>query len=118
MKQNKVKISDIFKKIGGFSQIILELSYKEKNKIVPTKKQVRISISLEKFFEKIEDLIKGKEEKICLAHGMTDIDIFKVGKDFCLMVSVSPGLDDYYFISEKEFLNMRKFIHYELQALS
>jgi len=98
------KVPKIF---GGWK---IDIVYREgDNDIFPV--SMSIEIDQTKFGDELLDADFRKEDtRLCYTNGMTDIDIFKRGDDYCIYYSINDGSYVYFFFSEEEFSQLKSWL--------
>lgn len=58
-------------------------------------------------YDELKELVSGKRKRVYAAHGMTDIDFFKFGKEnkYCIEWSPNEASYHYFCFVEKDFID-------------
>ena len=108
------RITALYRKIpkqfGGWK---IDIMYDEtENDIFP--KSMSISIDQTKFGQELLDAdFSKKDTRLYYTNGMTDIDIYKSGKDFCIYHSINDGSYVHFFFSAEEFNQLKSWLELE-----
>lgn len=84
-----VEVDTMYKRLDISESYLLKLRVPVENSIFSQEYEVLISST--KFLEDLKDLVEGKRERCYFAHGMTNIDFYKIGKRFALTHSPDTG---------------------------
>jgi len=107
------KIMALYRKIpkqfGGWK---INISYKEDDEdLFP--KYYSINIDQSKFGEELLNADFKDDKRLYYTNGMTDIDIFKRGEDFCIYHSINDGSYVHFFFSAEEFNQLKSWLKLE-----
>jgi hypothetical protein len=74
-----------------------------------------IDIDQSKFGQEILTADFKDKERLYYSNGMTDIDIFKQGKNYVIYVSINDGRYNYFFFSNEEFKKLKTWMELEVK---
>ena len=108
------KISGLYRKVpkqfGGWR---IDIRYDEtENDIFP--KSISIDIDQHKFGKELLNADFDKDDlRLCYTDGMTDIDIFKKGKEYIIYYSINDNKYVYFFFTPEEFNHLKYWLEQE-----
>lgn len=88
--------------VGRMNHFLLEIRYTDKENKT---KYMNMKIDKSDMYQELVELVEGKRQRIYASHNMTDIDIYKQGKDYCIEWSPSDLSYHCFCFKEKDFIN-------------
>lgn len=101
------KIHGVYKRIGNIilNEYLLEIAINKEDSCFP--EYFNIKLNKDNLYDELKELVSGKRKRVYAAHGMTDIDFFKSGKEnkYCIEWSPNEASYHYFYFDMKDFIN-------------